>query len=224
MIVAVILARGGSKGIPRKNLQPIAGDPMVERAARKAIVAGFDRTYVYSDDEEIRAAGRRAGAETPERPAAVSGDDTTSEETIVRFLEDVDPKKTFDWVGLVQATTPFLPTRALREAIAAALEDRHDTIVTVCDVVRFLAYSGGYPPRDFVPIYPYRQLRQHFVGKIFMENGGLYLSRRSVWESRTRYGRLAKPIKVGWWESMEIDDPLDLAVAQAIAPLMRDNG
>lgn len=220
MIVAVILARAGSKGIPRKNLQQVGGDSLVARAARKAISAGFDRVFVYSDDPEIRRVAEAAGALAPDRPADVSGDETTSEETIARFFADCDPGKEIEWLGLVQATTPFLPVGALKDAIAVARENVCDSVVTVCDVVRFLAYSGGYPQRAFVPFYPYRRMRQHFAGKIFMENGGLYMSRRAVWLAGSRYGAKVQPIKVGWWESIEIDDPTDLDVARAIAPIM----
>lgn len=222
-IAAVVLARGGSKGIPRKNLRKIGGREIVARAADLAASATFDEVFVYSDDPEILGVVRRTtGATAVERPAEVSGDDATSEDTMARFVRDVDAGGRFDWFGLLQCTTPFLRRESLDEALEKARSGRFDTVVTVTDVVRFLAYSGGYPQREFVPVYPYRSMRQHFAGKLFMENGGLYLSKRDVWFTGRRYGGAVGVVRCTWWESLEIDEPIDLAVAQAIEPVMRE--
>ncbi|MCU0723789.1 MAG: acylneuraminate cytidylyltransferase family protein, partial [Planctomycetes bacterium] len=108
--LAIIPARGGSKGIPRKNLRPLGGKPLVVHSVDQALVCPrVGRVVVSTDDAEIAEVSRRAGAEVVERPAAISGDTASSESALLHVLDarkargEEDPSL----VVFLQATSPL---------------------------------------------------------------------------------------------------------------------
>lgn len=230
MIVAVVLARGGSKGIPKKNIQPVNGVPLIVRTVTELLNSSFDRVYVWTDSEEIKAAyehlilpGR--GVDTSvSRPPELSADETTSEQAMKIFIQQVDPKKEWDGVALVQCTTPFLKTKHINQAIEKYDQKIYDSVITAVNVTAryygYPFYDGAY---DFIPMRPYRALRQESGGwKFWMENGGVYLANRSLWMEGRRIGRRCAVVEMDWWESMEIDEPEDLRAAQLLAPMFEE--
>ena len=83
----------------------------------------------------------------------------------------------------------------------------------------YLGYKSGDPEKEFIPLYPYRELRQHMNSSVFIENGGIYLSKRKLWEDGRRLGPNVGIISMNWWESIEIDEPEDLEAARKLAPM-----
>lgn len=223
-IPIVILARGGSKGIVRKNVQRMAGQSLIARAVSIARLSDFNPVYVYSDSEEILDVARSEGANAVERPIEVSGDTTTSEETMQAFIETIDPHKKLKAIVLQQCTTPFLATSDLNLAYEKFNSGSYDSIVSATLFVRFLGYRssnipGTQDPSEFVPLVPYRQLRQS-TNPMYMENGGIYLATRELWMAGRRIGQRCGVVLMDWWRSLEVDDPIDLEVARKIAPLL----
>jgi CMP-N-acetylneuraminic acid synthetase len=213
----LILARGGSVGVPQKNLQPVGGTPLVVRAAREAKRSGLEEVYVYSDSSEILSAVSSQSSAVPvPRPPEVSGGAVSSEDTVLRFLRDNDPSGKDD-VCLIQCTTPFLRAEHLNQAVAHLKNPEVESAISVCHAPRYFGYLDG--SESWVPMYPRRWLRQQYRSPMYMENGGFYASRRSVWEAGRRMGRNVKIVVMGWWESMEIDDPQDMEAARRLAPM-----
>ncbi|CAL9457526.1 cytidylyltransferase domain-containing protein [Streptomyces sp. enrichment culture] len=140
-VLAVIPARGGSKGVPAKNLAPVGGVPLVARAVRECRAARHVTDVVVStDDPAIAAAARRAGAEVVLRPAALAGDTATSEAAVLHALDAHEALHgaPVDVVLLVQCTSPFL-LREDVDGVAAAVAGRGaDTAVTVAPFHGFL--------------------------------------------------------------------------------------
>ena len=122
--VAIIPARGGSKRIPRKNLVPFDGVPMIVRSIRTALDSGlFDQVVVSTDDAEIADVARAHGAQVPfMRPAALADDFTGTAAVIVHALQQLPA---FDYACCVYATAPLLQARYLRQGIEL-LEQRPD--------------------------------------------------------------------------------------------------
>ncbi|WP_143626384.1 acylneuraminate cytidylyltransferase family protein, partial [Streptomyces viridosporus] len=140
-MLAVIPARGGSKGVPAKNLAPVGGVPLVARAVRACRAARYVTDVVVStDDRAIAAVARQAGAEVVLRPAAIAGDTATSEAAVLHALEAHEALHgaPVDVVLLVQCTSPFLLGEDV-DGVAGAVVDRGaDTAVTVAPFHGFL--------------------------------------------------------------------------------------
>ena len=124
MRVAVIPARGGSKRIPRKNIKPFCGKPMMAysiEAARKSGV--FDRIIVSSDDEEILRLARELGAETPfVRPAELSDDHAATTPIIAHAIEELSKESAISAVCCIYATAPFVQPEAIRRGLELLAE------------------------------------------------------------------------------------------------------
>ncbi|WP_030220739.1 N-acylneuraminate cytidylyltransferase [Streptomyces sp. NRRL WC-3626] len=148
-VLAVIPARGGSKGVPAKNLAPVGGVPLVARAVRECRAARYVTDVVVStDDQAIAAAARQAGAEVVLRPAAIAGDTATSEAAVLHAMDTHEALHgaPVDVVLLVQCTSPFLIREDI-DAVAAAVATRTaDTAVTVAPFHGFIWRDTGDDP------------------------------------------------------------------------------
>ncbi|MFJ3638840.1 cytidylyltransferase domain-containing protein [Streptomyces sp. NPDC090108] len=144
-VLAVIPARGGSKGVPAKNLAPVGGVPLVARAVRECRGARLVTDVVVStDDHAIAAAARQAGAEVVLRPAAIAGDTATSEDAVLHAMDAHEALHgaTVDAVLLVQCTSPFVVREDLDAVAGAVLGDGADTAVTVAPFHGFVWRDG----------------------------------------------------------------------------------
>ncbi|MGW3207249.1 cytidylyltransferase domain-containing protein [Streptomyces sp. NPDC001135] len=133
-VLAVIPARGGSKGVPAKNLAPVGGVPLVARAVRECRAARLVTDVVVStDDQAIAAAAREAGAEVVLRPAAIAGDTATSEAAVLHALDAHEALHgaAVDVVLLVQCTSPFIVREDIDGVASAVIEGGADTALTV---------------------------------------------------------------------------------------------
>ena len=132
--LAVIPARGGSKRIPRKNVKPFLGQPIIKYSIDAAREAGlFDEIMVSSDDAEIRALAQHLGASAPfARSAAVSSDTATTAAVLLEVLDAYrDAGRTFDFVCCVYPTAPFVTAARLREAWTVLQATGADSALTV---------------------------------------------------------------------------------------------
>ncbi|NDZ77161.1 acylneuraminate cytidylyltransferase [Streptomyces sp. SID10853] len=135
-VLAVIPARGGSKGVPAKNLEAVGGVPLVARAVRAC--RGARRVTdiaVSTDDERIATAAREAGADVVLRPAEIAGDTATSEAAVLHAL---DAYRGTDVVLLVQCTSPFLTSEEIDGVAAAVTDGGADTALTVAPTHGFV--------------------------------------------------------------------------------------
>ena len=177
-VVAVIPARGGSKGVPRKNLRRVGGIPLVVRAIETAHAArGIDRVVVSTDDAEIAGLARAHGAEVVERPAAIAGDAATSESAIDHALDalaarSVDPSV----IVFIQATSPFIDPADIDDAIARVHAGTADVVFSAVPSWGFLwrpdGEDGGATGVNHDPAHrPRRQDRE----PEYLETGAFYV-------------------------------------------------
>lgn len=156
-VLAVIPARGGSKGVPAKNLAPVGGVPLVARAVRECRAARHVTDVVVStDDQAIAAAARQAGAEVVLRPAAIAGDTATSEAAVLHAMESHEALHgaRVDVVLLVQCTSPFLLREDVDGVAAAVADGGADTAVTVAPFHGFLWRDEPAGPRASTTAVP----------------------------------------------------------------------
>ncbi|CAM5659396.1 3-deoxy-D-manno-octulosonate 8-phosphate phosphatase KdsC OS=Streptomyces fumanus OX=67302 GN=GCM10018772_42640 PE=3 SV=1 [Streptomyces fumanus] len=216
-VLAVIPARGGSKGVPAKNLAPVGGVPLVARAVRECRAARLVTDVVVStDDQAIAAAARQAGAEVVLRPAAIAGDTATSEAAVLHALDAHEALHgtPVDVVLLVQCTSPFLIREDIDAVAAAVAEQGADTAVTVAPFHGFLwrdgddPAEGGYGVNHDKSYRPRRQDRPQDL----LETGAAYaMAAPGFREHRHRFFGRTEPVRTDPARVLEIDDPHDLA-------------
>lgn len=220
--IAIIPARGGSKGVPRKNVRRVGGVPLVERAVRSALAAsGIDLVVVSTDDDEIAAVGAAAGARIVRRPAEISGDTASSESAILHVLAELDRAgEQVDAVAFLQATSPFIPSEALAGAVSAVAEGRADSVFSAYETYGFLWGRAG--DGDAIALNhdathrPRRQDREPH----FLETGAFYVFRADGFrEAKHRFFGRIRIAEVPEWSAIEIDDEQQLRMARALAAL-----
>jgi len=173
-VAGLVLARGGSKGIPLKNLQLLDGKPLLAWALdAMTTTSGFQSVWVSSDHNEILEVGRRHGAKTHRRSASASSDNATSLLAILEFLE-THPE--VDVVGLVQCTSPFVSADELEQA-CRLIRNGYDCVFSVSrsHALRWAETTGGaLQAVNFDPAH--RPKRQDWTGDL-VENGAFYFTR-----------------------------------------------
>ncbi|MFJ9032260.1 cytidylyltransferase domain-containing protein [Streptomyces sp. NPDC102274] len=230
-VLAVIPARGGSKGVPAKNLAPVGGVPLVVRAVRACLAARRVTDVVVStDDAAIADAARSAGAEVVLRPAAIAGDTATSEAAVLHAMDAYGAMrgKTAEVVLLVQCTSPFITADDLDGVAGAVTEDGADSALTVAPTHGFIwrqdsagsadaGATGGYGVNHDKSNRPRRQDRP----QEYLETGAAYAMRAEGFrEARHRFFGHTALVSTDPARVLEIDDPHDLARARALAPLL----
>ncbi|MFC9928553.1 cytidylyltransferase domain-containing protein [Streptomyces sp. NPDC127190] len=224
-ILAVIPARGGSKGVPAKNLAPIGGVPLVARAVRECLATRLVTDVVVStDDRAIANAAREAGAEVVLRPAAIAGDTATSEAAVLHAMDAHEALHgaAVDVVVLVQCTSPFLVREDVDGVAGAVAEQGADTAVTVAPFHGFVwrhsdeTAEGGFGVNHDKSFRPRRQDRP----QDFLETGAAYaMDAAGFRKHQHRFFGRTELVRTDPARVLEIDDPHDLARARALAPL-----
>lgn len=159
-VLAVIPARGGSKGVPAKNLAPVGGVPLVVRAVHACLGARLVTDVVVStDDHVIAETARAAGAEVVLRPAAIAGDTATSEAAVLHAMDAHEALHgtRVDVVLLVQCTSPFLTPEDVDGVAAAVVENGADTAVTVAPFHGFIWRDAADDATDGTADVPARR-------------------------------------------------------------------
>ncbi|GAA1045226.1 N-acylneuraminate cytidylyltransferase [Streptomyces murinus] len=224
-VLAVIPARGGSKGVPAKNLAPVGGVPLVARAVRECRATRLVTDVVVStDDQAIAAAAREAGAEVVLRPAAIAGDTATSEAAVLHAMDAHEALHgaAVDVVLLVQCTSPFIVREDIDGVAGAVAENGADTAVTVAPFHGFVwresegEGEGGVGVNHDKSYRPRRQDRP----QDFLETGTAYaMDAAGFREHGHRFFGRTELVRTDPARVLEIDDPHDLARARALAPL-----
>ncbi|MFE2425450.1 cytidylyltransferase domain-containing protein [Streptomyces sp. NPDC059373] len=223
-VLAVIPARGGSKGVPGKNLAPVGGVPLVARAVRACREARLvTDVLVSTDDPSIAEAARSAGAEVVLRPADIAGDTATSEAAVLHAMDAYEAMSgsKADVVLLVQCTSPFITREDIEGVAAAVIEGGADTAHTVAPFHGFVwredTTTDGHGVNHDKATRPRRQDRP----QEFLETGAAYAMRADGFRSRGHrfFGRTAL-VRTDPARVLEIDEPDDLARARALAPLV----
>ncbi|MFE0672913.1 cytidylyltransferase domain-containing protein [Streptomyces sp. NPDC058867] len=224
-VLAVIPARGGSKGVPAKNLAPVGGVPLVARAVRECLATRLVTDVVVStDDQAIASAARSAGAEVVLRPAAIAGDTATSEAAVRHALDAHESLHgaSVDAVLLVQCTSPFVIREDIDGVAAAVVENGADTAVTVAPFHGFVWRDAEEPAEGGVGVNhdkAYRPRRQDRP-QDYLETGAAYaMDAAGFREHNHRFFGRTELVRTDPARVLEIDDPHDLARARALAPL-----
>ncbi|KRP93267.1 MULTISPECIES: acylneuraminate cytidylyltransferase family protein [Bradyrhizobium] len=217
--LAVIAARGGSKGIPHKNLLDLCGKPLIAWTVEQARAArGVDVVAVSSDSEAILAAAEAAGAVGVRRPDDISGDLASSESAWLHALDATEARLgRFERVVALQATSPIREPGDIENALETFDRDHLDSLLSVCEVEDYFNWRiGANGPEPINYDYRNRRMRQQ-IEKRYLENGSFYVLIPSL--LREQNNRLGG--KIGFHvmdrhKMFQIDRPEDVKLCAAI--------
>ncbi|WP_298241920.1 acylneuraminate cytidylyltransferase family protein [uncultured Bradyrhizobium sp.] len=217
--LAVIAARGGSKGIPHKNLLDLCGKPLIAWTVEQARAAqGVDVVAVSSDSDQILAAAEAAGAVGVRRPDDISGDLASSESAWLHALDAIDERMgRFERIVALQATSPIREPGDIESALATFDRDHLDSLLSVCEVEDYFNWRiGQNGPEPINYDYRNRRMRQQ-IEKRYLENGSFYVLIPSL--LREQSNRLGGKIGFHVMERhkmFQIDRPEDVKLCAAI--------
>lgn len=220
-IVAIIPARGGSKGLERKNIRILAGKPMIvytiEAAQSSKKISDF---YVSTEDKEIKNVAKRYGAAVIERPKELAKDTTPMVDVLKHAVKYMERQGIIiDAVMLLQPTSPVRDTKDIDSAVSEFEKNKCDSLVSMCEVkcspywmkkiemgkvLSFIKGKKEYTRRQDLP-------------KVYQLNGSIYITRKNVLLKENKIlGKNTIPFLMPEENSIDVDTELDFLTAEAV--------
>lgn len=214
-ILAVIPARGGSKGIPKKNIRLMYGKPLISYSINNAKNSHYiTDVFVTTDSDEIAEVAEEYGAEVIKRDESLSSDLVTLDPVIYHAkncAEKIKNKK-YDVIVTLQPTSPLLKVATLDNAIEYFIKGNFDTVISVINKPHL---SWGKKENKIVPLYKERKNRQELPPQYF-ETGAFLIAKSDAVKNNTRIGENVSVFEVPEEESIDIDDKNDWLLTENI--------
>jgi CMP-N,N'-diacetyllegionaminic acid synthase len=179
-VLAIIPARGGSKGLPRKNIADLVGRPLIAWTIEASLNSKYiTKTMVSSDDKEILDISVEYGAETIKRPENLASDDATSESVVKHAIDYLKTMgEVFDIVVLLQPTSPLRNSKDIDEAFEVMFDSSATAVISVCDLDNkilkaFINNTSGFLKGISNDKYPF--MRRQDLPKVYIPNGAIYI-------------------------------------------------
>lgn len=224
-ILAVIPARGGSKGIPLKNIVLLDGQPLISYNLEAVkSTHSVNRVVVSTDSSEIAEVAKRYGAEVCMRPDGISGDFASSEEALLHVLDSLKENEDYvpDLIVFLQCTSPLTIAEDIDGVVDKLLHENADTALSVSPFHYYVwtkdCNGEGQGVNHDKMSRPMRQERENQ----YLENGAIYVMRTSGF-LKHRFRFFGKTVMYLMPEERchEIDDPVDLEIAEAMLAKQR---
>lgn len=199
MIIGITPARGGSKGVPRKNIRELCGKPLIAwtiEAAKKSRL--LDRYIVSTEDEEIARISRQYRAEVIPRPPELA----TDEATTLSVLQDILKKVKADIIVLLQCTSPVRDDDLIDSCIKRFLESGADSLATgwECNLLEWGTYS----------------VRRQELKPFFHDDGNIYILKPEIIKTGQLWGEKMEKYPISREQTFEIDDDFDFWINEQI--------
>jgi CMP-N,N'-diacetyllegionaminic acid synthase len=225
MMLAVIPARGGSRGLPRKNVRRIAGKPMIAYTIEAALASRrLDQVLVSTDDEEIAQIARRYGAAVPFlRPAELAGDDTATPPVVEHAVRHVEATGAgVEIVVTLQPTSPFRDATLIDQAIELRERARAESAVTVAAVGLPASIVGGLIDGRFrpLPLPSGTDLRRQAAPTAVRITGAVYVTTRGLLASGRLFDAEPAALETAGAAALDVDALADLHRARRMARSM----
>ena len=203
-IVSVILARGNSKSIPKKNIYNLNGYPLIYYTIKASKKSNVDETWVSTEDAEIKEVSLNYGAYVLDRPAELATDYSSSEDSLLHFSENVD----FDILVFIQATSPMLTYTDINKGIDKILTEECDSLLSLSIANDLLIWNKDLKPINYDPG---NRGRRQDREDLYIENGAFYITTRdALLESKCRISGKIGFVEIPFWRGFQIDDYDDL--------------
>ena len=207
--VAIIPARGGSKGLKNKNIHPVAGKPLLAWTVLQALAStSIDRVFVTTEDQAIANVASEYGAEVIIRPPELSGDKATSESAILHAVGVVeqDYHLPVETIVFLQATSPLRKPGDIDRAVEIFLREGADSLISVTkadDLTIWESKEGEWTSLNFD--YRNRGMRQDRPTQ-FIENGSIYIFKpETLTAFGNRIGAKLSAYEMEFWQTWEND-------------------
>lgn len=219
--LVVVPARGGSKGIPMKNIYPVNGKPLLTYSLEMMSQVEFDGDVVVStDSEQIKeVAFRTPGIEVVDRPQDISGDKASTESALLHALEVMEERKgyTYDAVVTLQATSPLRKAATVKACFEKYEEDRdkYDALLTLTETrIDYWIKEGEDHYRR---LYPDAPRRRQDRDPIYIENSAVYITdKQSLKETGSVLGHHVNGYVIPEREGVDINEPIDILLAEEL--------
>lgn len=219
-IVAIIPARGGSKGIPRKNLIELCGKPLVAWSVLQASgAAAIESVWVTSDSDEILEVSRAFGAKGVRRPAEIAGDDATSEAAWLHALDVIEREGgPVDAIVGLQPTSPIREAGDLQGAVEHFREAGLDSLFSSCEIDDFFIWRREADGRLDGTNHDWRRReRRQQIERKYLENGSFYVFKTSLLRAtNNRLGGRIGTFAMAKHKMFQIDAIGDIQLCEAI--------
>ena len=207
----IIPARGGSKGIPQKNIINIAGKPLVAWSIEQAIASKYlqNKVYVTSDSDEILEISGRFGAKTIKRPDEISRDSSTSESALIHAFNEIQRKEgVIDLIVFLQATSPLREATDIDNAIETLIDKNYDSLFSATELHDFFIWSNDEQGNLFSVNYDYRNRKRRQDIKVqYVENGSIYVFKPDILlRNNNRLGGRIGVSLMDSWKVHEVDN------------------
>lgn len=224
-ILAIIPARGGSKGIPRKNIKPLCGKPLIAYTIEAALSSKYlDRVVVSTEDKEIAEIAREYDTEIMMRPMELAGDFAATEPVLEHVIKHLNETAGYrcNVVVLLQPTSPLRNSQHIDEALETFFSNKYDSLLSVCLSHIFLwkvdkkgLYSLNYDFRN--------RPRRQDIEPEYRENGAIYITKHDILTNT--HNRLGG--KIGLYimpeeNSPEIDTEFDFWLCEQLITFQRN--
>lgn len=221
-ILALIPARGGSKGIPHKNITPLAGEPLIKYSIDAAKQSKYiDYVLVSTDDEEIAQVSKACGAEVPFlRPPELASDTAKTIDAVLHAIETLRKAgETFDSLVLLQPTSPLRTAEDINKAIEAFYQANRQPVVSVSEVsdhpILIRTIEQTPEGERLKPLLEGSStVRRQDMPPFYRVNGSIYINPVEGISPTTSFNDNPIPFVMEKDHSIDIDEPIDLLIAE----------
>ncbi len=230
-ILGIITARGGSKGIPRKNIKELAGKPLIAYTIEATKTSQYlTRTIISTDDQTIAEIAKQYGVEVPfMRPAELAQDDSTSLDVVNNALDwlEKNVNEKYDYVMILQPTSPLRSTKDIDGCIKKAVDTDVDSVMSVMELDDFSVKKLKVIKDDIIEPWldkegTFSATRQS-LEKVYKRNCAIYLTKTKFIRQNDLFGKISRPYIMPRERSIDINQLVDFELAEFWLQKLKDN-
>ena len=227
-IIAIIPARGGSKGIPRKNIKKLGSKPLIAYTIEEALKSKcLDHVFVSTEDPEIANISKEYGAQVIDRPASLAKDTSKTVNAVLHAIEYLERDGIHPHtVVLLQPTSPLRDVEDIDAAVNLFLDNECDSVISVCEPDHSPFWCFTMSGKYLKPILDkkFDDTRRQDLPRVVTPNGAIYISSpETIRRYKGFYGDRIIPYCMPPERSIDIDTPLDFTIAEVLINRESDN-
>ena len=226
-VLAIIPARGGSKGIPRKNLRLLDGKPMIEYTIKAALNSKqITRAIITTEDDEIIQVSKKLNIEVIKRPKKLANDSSALEPVMKHVLEYLRHKENYkpELIVLLQPTSPLRNSNHIDESILKLKKNQLDSILSVSESKALVWKKQKETQISPITYDPFNRKNRQKMNDKVLENGAIYITKtKTLFKSKNRLGGKISIYKMSFWNSFDINTLEDFINVENIIKKIKSN-